>query len=126
MSVAGVRLPTGYYLGLSAATGDLSGIPSNFFLISFLDNHDVLSVKMFEQEYQRVEKEKEINRQNIEPSADFIAAPRDHVDTPKPSKLGWIGTVLLVIIGIVVVVLVLGFGFAYMQNRSERSRKRFY
>lgn len=81
---------------------------------------------MFEQEYQRVEKEGEINRQNIEPHAEFFAAPRDHIDTPKPSKLGWIGTVLLVIVAIAVLVLVLGFGFAYMQNRSERSRKRFY
>ena len=34
--VQGVVLPTGYYLGLSAATGDLS------------DNHDVLSVKTYE------------------------------------------------------------------------------
>lgn len=35
-SVKGVRLPTGYYLGVSAATGDLS------------DNHDILSIRFYE------------------------------------------------------------------------------
>lgn len=35
-SVAGVKLPVGYYLGVSAATGDLS------------DAHDVISLKMFD------------------------------------------------------------------------------
>ncbi len=34
--VEGVQLPTHYYFGMSAATGDLS------------DNHDVISVKMYE------------------------------------------------------------------------------
>jgi hypothetical protein len=36
LSVEGVRLPTGYYFGMTAATGDLS------------DNHDVLSVRLYE------------------------------------------------------------------------------
>lgn len=36
LQVKGVRLPTGYFLGLTAATGDLS------------DNHDVLSVRFYE------------------------------------------------------------------------------
>lgn len=35
-SVEGVKLPVGYYLGVSAATGDLS------------DTHDVISLKMFD------------------------------------------------------------------------------
>lgn len=34
--VKGVRLPTGYHIGLSATTGDLS------------DNHDIMSVRLFE------------------------------------------------------------------------------
>lgn len=37
-SVAGVYLPTGYYIGMSAATGDLS------------DNHDVIGVRLYELE----------------------------------------------------------------------------
>jgi len=36
LSVKGVRLPTGYYFGVSAATGDLS------------DTHDIISVKLYE------------------------------------------------------------------------------
>uniref|UniRef100_A0A914ZL46 L-type lectin-like domain-containing protein n=1 Tax=Parascaris univalens TaxID=6257 RepID=A0A914ZL46_PARUN len=114
MSVNGVRLPTGYYFGMSAATGDLT------------DNHDIVSVKMFEQEFAHVEKEGELNRQDIEPAADFAASPRDHVEDPRPSKLGWLGTTVLLIIGIVVVVAVLGFGLVFLQKRQERSRKRFY
>lgn len=35
-SVRGIRLPTGYYFGITAATGDLT------------DAHDVLSVRLFE------------------------------------------------------------------------------
>lgn len=35
-SVRGIRLPTGYYFGVTAATGDLSDI------------HDVLSVRLYE------------------------------------------------------------------------------
>jgi hypothetical protein len=36
LSVQGVRLPTGYYFGMTAATGDLS------------DNHDIMSVRLYE------------------------------------------------------------------------------
>ena len=35
-SVKDIKLPTGYYIGISATTGDLS------------DNHDVLSIRLFE------------------------------------------------------------------------------
>jgi mannose-binding lectin 2 len=36
LSVQGVRLPTGYYFGMTAATGDLSDI------------HDIMSVRLYE------------------------------------------------------------------------------
>lgn len=99
---------------MSAATGDLS------------DNHDIISVKMFEQEFARVEKEGEGDRSAINPEADFIAAPRDHVHDPKPSKLGTFGTFFLIFIGIIVIAGLLIFGVAYFHQRNERSRKRFY
>lgn len=35
-SVKDIKLPTGYYFGISATTGDLS------------DNHDILSIRLFE------------------------------------------------------------------------------
>ena len=81
---------------------------------------------MFEQEFAHVDKEGDTNRQNIEPAARFAAAPRDHVDTPRPSKLGWMGTLLLLIVAIVVIVAALGFGLVFLQKRQERTRKRFY
>lgn len=60
------------------------------------------------------------------PHAEFTASPRDHVEDPKPSKLGWFGTILLVIVGIVVVVGGVGFGIIFLQKKNERARKRFY
>lgn len=36
LSVSGVHLPTGYYFGISAATGDLS------------DNHDVIGIRFYQ------------------------------------------------------------------------------
>ncbi|GMT06902.1 hypothetical protein PENTCL1PPCAC_29076 [Pristionchus entomophagus] len=114
MKVDNVHLPTGYYLGMSATTGELS------------DAHDIISVKMFEQEFSRVERLDEINSDRIVPHAEFQATPRDHSDDPKPSKLGFVGTVILVLIGVVVVVGVLGYGVLYFKNKNERQRKRFY
>lgn len=35
-SVSGVKLPVGYFIGVTAATGDLT------------DNHDIISLKMFD------------------------------------------------------------------------------
>lgn len=114
LSVSNVQLPTGYYFGISAATGDLS------------DAHSVVSIKMFEQDFAHVDRADETNRRNIVPRAQFQAAPRDHVDDPRPSKLGWFGTLLLIIVGCVVLVGGLGFGVIFFQKRSERQRKRFY
>ncbi|CAI5455032.1 unnamed protein product [Caenorhabditis angaria] len=114
MSVNDVQLPTGYYLGFSAATGDLS------------DAHDVIGVKTFEQEFAHVERAGEADRRNVVPHAQFTTPPRDHSDDARPSKLGWFGTIALIIIGIVVVVGGLGFGVLYFQKKNERQRKRFY
>lgn len=86
----------------------------------------MVAIKVFEQEFARVDKEGDSNWQNIEPAAKFAASPRDHVDAPRPSKLGWMGTLLLLIVAIAVIALVLGFGLVFLQKRNERSRKRFY
>ncbi|MFH4980074.1 hypothetical protein AB6A40_006783 [Gnathostoma spinigerum] len=114
MNVGGVFLPSGYYFGVSAATGELS------------DNHDLISIKMFEQEYVRMEGPGDVDRRSIEPRAQFYAAPRDHIDDPRPSKLGWFGTFILMIVAIAVIVVALGFGIIFIQKSQERSRKRFY
>ncbi|VDM54250.1 unnamed protein product [Angiostrongylus costaricensis] len=118
LSVNNVQLPTGYYFGISAATGDLS------------DAHSVVSVKMFEQDFAHVDKADEVSISHmlslLNMISQFQAAPRDHVDDPRPSKLGWFGTLLLIIVGCVVLVGGLGFGVIFFQKRSERQRKRFY
>ncbi len=94
--------------------------------LHFPDNHDVIAVKMFEQEFAHVERAGEVDRSQIVPQAEFAAAPRDHTVDPRPSKLGWFGTALLVVVAIVVIVGALGLGLVFLQKRSERSRKRFY
>lgn len=85
-----------------------------------------MAVKLFEQEYARVEREGEGDRYKIEPQADFVAAPRDHAADPRPSKLGYVGLLFLIIISIIIIAGLLFFGVAYFHQRNERSRKRFY
>ncbi|KDR08713.1 Vesicular integral-membrane protein VIP36 [Zootermopsis nevadensis] len=63
LSVHGVRLPTGYYFGITAATGDLSDI------------HDIMSVRLFELDLPDDPKEEE-DRSQISPSAAFFESPR--------------------------------------------------
>ena len=55
-------MPTGYYFGFSAATGDLS------------DNHDIISVKTYALDSDR--KNENINPALIMPSAEKFAEPR--------------------------------------------------
>ncbi|KRZ18151.1 VIP36-like protein, partial [Trichinella zimbabwensis] len=98
-SVDRVSLPRRYFFGMTAATGDLS------------DAHDIISVRMFEIEYQRVERAGYDTKGAI-PQAEYISAPRDHVeDNPPPSKLstlkygflfilGLIGIGILVVVGV--------------------------
>uniref|UniRef100_A0AC35U086 L-type lectin-like domain-containing protein n=1 Tax=Rhabditophanes sp. KR3021 TaxID=114890 RepID=A0AC35U086_9BILA len=114
MGVSGVHLPTGYHFGVSAATGDLS------------DRHDVISIKVFELDFQRVEKENELDPHNIIPRAEILTVPRDHSTDPKPSKLGWIGTIALCVVAIIFIGAVLIFGVNFWQNNQQRQQKRFY
>lgn len=128
----GVQLPTGYYLGASATTGDLS------------DNHDIISVRLFELDlpddvsfshnylfksyrkflcFQPRSKE---DRSHILPSATYFEPPRDHVEDPKPSSLSGIKIFLLMLFGSIVLVACVVIGIMFYQKQNERSRKRFY
>ena len=71
-TVDGVYLPTGYYFGVSAATGDLS------------DNHDVTGLKTYELDTPESKDE----RADILPNAQFVSAPRDHTEDPPPAMSG--------------------------------------
>lgn len=111
--VKGVRLPTGYFFGLSATTGDLS------------DNHDIFSIKMYELDLPDDPQTNE-DRANILPSATYFEPPRDHVEDPKPSSLSGIKIFLLMLIGAIALVACFVIGIMFYQKHQEQSRKRFY
>lgn len=110
-SVDGIRLPTGFYFGASAATGDLS------------DNHDIITIKVYDLDEGKTPDD---DLREVVPSASVFAAPRDHVDDPKLSRLtGWkyVGVVLLVVLGLCVCSMV---AYIIYTKNQEQSRKRFY
>ncbi|XP_052284036.1 vesicular integral-membrane protein VIP36-like [Dreissena polymorpha] len=117
-TVDGVRLPLGYYLGASAATGQLA------------DNHDIISMKFYELDVP--DKPGDHNKQHTGlPEADFFASPRDHVDDAKGgfmSGSSWSGlkiffVVILVLVGIVVCGIV---GYVIFNKEDPTKRKRLY
>ena len=85
-SVDGVYLPTGYYFGVSAATGDLS------------DNHDVTGLKTYELDTPAGVSRDE--RADILPGADVVSAPRDHTEDPPPAMSG-VKKFFLFILGVI-------------------------
>ncbi|XP_037574883.1 vesicular integral-membrane protein VIP36-like [Dermacentor silvarum] len=112
-TVKGVQLPTHYYFGASAVTGDLS------------DNHDIISMKLYEIDVSS-EKQGEVeDRSKIVPAASFFAPPRDHVDDPPPALSGT-KLFLIVLCSILGLVLCVIAGFVLFQKQQETSRKRFY
>ncbi|XP_071792682.1 vesicular integral-membrane protein VIP36-like isoform X1 [Asterias amurensis] len=115
LDVQGVKLPTGYYFGLSATTGQLA------------DNHDIISVKTYELDGA----DESLDYANLSPSADFFAPPRDHVDDPGGSFRGdWTMSLknmfLLIFCCVLGVMICLVVGVVVFQKRQEYNRKRFY
>lgn len=111
-SVKDIRLPTGYYFGMSATTGDLS------------DNHDILSIRLFQLDLPDDDQDQE-DRSNIVPSAAFYDAPREHMDDPKLSFRG-IKLFLLMLVGALALIACAVVGIMRYQKHQENSRKRFY
>lgn len=111
-SVGGVRLPTGYYIGVTAATGDLS------------DNHDVISVKTFELDSTLEDGNVVEDRSKIIPSAKIHADHREHVHDP-PAKTSGLKIFFFVLLAIFVVVAAVIGGFWYY-NEQQTKRGRFY
>ena len=58
-------------------------------LCFYTDNHDITSVRFFDIEYERKDNPFQGDPSQWEPNAAHQAAPRDHVEQPRPSKLGW-------------------------------------
>jgi len=108
----GVELPTGYFLGFSSQTGDLS------------DNHDLISVKFYELASNDAEDDP-AQYLNIQPKADGAEPERDHseddkVYTRKDRALNWFLGIVLVLIAIALL------GFFYYQKMQRDNMKRFY
>ena len=113
-SMEGVKLPTGYYFGMSATTGDLS------------DAHDVISIRTYELDtVPGVSKEE---RPDIQPEAEqFVSKQEKKTDNedsgPSMSGMKKFFVCLLVVLGLVVLAVV---GIMIYQNQQENNRKRFY
>ncbi|CAH1641467.1 unnamed protein product [Spodoptera littoralis] len=110
--VENVLLPTGYFFGASATTGDLS------------DNHDIIAIKMFELDLLEAQNKDE-DRSQIIPSAASFEAPRERIEDTKPAMSGVKTFLYMMAIAIVIIVLVV-LGIMYYQKRQEQSRKRLY
>jgi mannose-binding lectin 2 len=107
-SVDGVELPTGYYFGASATTGDLS------------DNHLINSLKFFE-----LDGATTAERAHIVPHASKFEEPREHVEDPKP---GWsnLKIFLVIMVGMVAAVIMSIAGYMYYEKYQQNKKKRFY
>jgi lectin, mannose-binding 2 len=106
-TVEGVQLPTGYYLGASALTGDLS------------DNHDVVSIKLYELESSTDGRE----RVHIVPQALSFEAPRERTEDSKKSS-GWSNikiffSIMLTMLGVAAIVVGI---MSYQKNQNARKR----
>lgn len=129
--VNNVELPTGYFFGLSATTGDLS------------DNHDIHSFKFFdidtnisvsikvvnslevvEVNFFSIPQHDEImQRTNIIPNAKTFEPPREHKEDPKPGMSN--AKIFFILLCVVIVTAAVAiFAISYFKDRN--ARKRFY
>ncbi|KAK5600092.1 VIP36-like protein [Crenichthys baileyi] len=113
LDIPGVRLPLGYYFGASAITGDLS------------DNHDIISLKLYQLTVLRSKKEEEEEEQDVItiPSVDNMELLRLYQSEEGMSGLAIFFTVLFSMLGCIFLIVI--FMVVYSQW-NERRRKRFY
>uniref|UniRef100_A0AAY4ENJ5 L-type lectin-like domain-containing protein n=1 Tax=Denticeps clupeoides TaxID=299321 RepID=A0AAY4ENJ5_9TELE len=112
LDIAGVRLPTGYFFGNT-----------------FTDNHDIISMKMYQLMVEHTPEEDSLDWSKIEPSVSLLKSPKDNIDDPTGNfrstpLTGWKVFLLLLcaLLGIVVCAVV---GAVVFQRQQERN-KRFY
>ncbi|XP_006909489.1 VIP36-like protein isoform X1 [Pteropus alecto] len=111
IEVPGVRLPRGYYFGTSSITGDLS------------DNHDLVSLKLFELTVERTPEEEKLHRDVFLPSVDNMKLPA--MTAPLPPLSG-LALFLIVFFSLVFSVFAIVIGIILYNKWQEQSRKRFY
>ena len=126
--VEGVYLPTGYYFGLSAATGDL------------VDNHDIVGVKTYELSAStststssksggKAAAAEEEDPSAILPRADFYDSPRARKDDPEGGLSGV--AIFFIVLGVLIAVVVVGVVVLVCVDstgsmQTGPGRKRFY
>ncbi|XP_055384540.1 vesicular integral-membrane protein VIP36 [Condylostylus longicornis] len=109
-SVNGIELPTGYYFGVSATTGDLS------------DNHDLHSFKFYDLDT-NFPYEKALERTKIIPKSATFEPPRERHEDPKPSMSN-AKIFFLLLFGMLAAVAITVFIISYY--REKNAKKRFY
>ncbi|KAK0154837.1 VIP36-like protein [Merluccius polli] len=112
LDIPGVRLPKGYYFGASAITGDLS------------DNHDVVSLKLYQLTVLRSKKEEEEEEEEITiPSVDNLEQILRGEVEEGMSGVAIFFTVLFCMLGFFMLIVV---GLVVYSHWNENRRKRFY
>ncbi|KAM9360902.1 VIP36-like protein [Symphorus nematophorus] len=109
--ISGVRMPSGYFFGASSATGDLS------------DNHDIISMKLYQLTVQRTPEEEEEDEEVPVPSVDNMEQFQVEVQDEGMSGVQFFFTVLFSIMGLGVLAVV---GLVVYGRWKENRRKRFY
>ncbi|KAM3611020.1 uncharacterized protein V6R79_012517 [Siganus canaliculatus] len=108
--VAGLRLPIGYFIGASSATGDLS------------DNHDIISMKLYQLTFERTPEEEEEEEVTI-PSVDNMSDYQVQVEEEGMSAVQLFFTIVFSVLGLGVLAVV---GLVLYGRWKENRRKRFY
>ncbi|XP_056874436.1 lectin, mannose-binding 2-like a isoform X3 [Takifugu flavidus] len=112
LDLPGVQLPRGYYFGATALTGDLS------------DNHDIISLKLYELTVIRSEKEEEEEEEEITiPSVDNFELLRLVPAEEGMSTVAIFFTVLFSMLGCIFLIII---GLVGYNQWKESRRKRFY
>ncbi|XP_038137966.1 lectin, mannose-binding 2-like a isoform X2 [Cyprinodon tularosa] len=113
LDIPGVRLPLGYYFGASAITGDLS------------DNHDIISLKLYQLTVLRSKKEEEEEEQDVItiPSVENMELLRLVQGEEGMSGIAIFFTVLFSMLGCIFLIVI---GMVVYSQWNESRRKRFY
>ena len=110
-SINDIHLPTFYYFGFSAATGQLS------------DNHDIISVHTYQLDSS--EQRRQEDRKNILPSAPVVGVSNTANDIS--NKSSWSALkIFFLILFLIIVCLGVGIGgYFYMQSRRYHSSRLY-
>ncbi|XP_067857482.1 VIP36-like protein isoform X2 [Heptranchias perlo] len=111
IDIPGVKLPLGYYFGASSATGDLT------------DNHDIISLKIYQLTVERKPEEEEEFEEVLIPSVDNFRLQGDDLDDEPMSGLTLFFISFFSLVGLVVIAVI---GIIVFQKWQEQNRKRFY